>query len=57
MEKFLKSFFCKRIIGYAPKISKESYPFETFRSRHLAAAQLEHEGLQSGNVANCSTKK
>ena len=57
MEKFLKSFFCKRVIGYAPKISKELYPFETFRSRHLAAAQLEHEGLQSGNVANCSTKK
>lgn len=57
LEKFLKGFFCKKILGYAPKADKQTYPFEMVRSRHLAAAQLENEGLQSGAVANCSTKK
>lgn len=56
-EKFVKSFFCKNIIGYAPRADKGSYPFRTFRSRHLAAADLEHSGIQSGAVANCSTRK
>lgn len=57
LEKFLKSFFCKKIIGYAPRGEKSSYPFVTFRSRHLAAADLEHSGIQSGAQANCSTRK
>ncbi len=57
VEKFLKSFFCKEIIGYAPKMAKETYPFKVYRSRHLAAAELENNGLQSGSVANCSTRK
>lgn len=57
LERFLKAFFCKEIIGYAPKESKDLYPFTTYRSRHLAAAELEHNGLQSGAVANCQTKK
>jgi hypothetical protein len=57
LEKFLKAFFCQSIIGYAPKGEKNTYPFVTFRSRHLAAAELEHQGLQSGEVANCSTRK
>jgi hypothetical protein len=57
LEKFLKSFFCKKIIGYAPRGDKSSYPFATFRSRHLAAADLEHSGIQSGAQANCSTRK
>ena len=56
-EKFVKSFFCKEIIGYAPRGEKTTYPFTTFRSRHLAAAELEHSGIQSGSVANCSTRK
>jgi hypothetical protein len=56
-EKFVMSFFCKRLIGYAPREPKESYPFTTFRSRHLAAAELEHSGIQSGSTANCSTRK
>jgi hypothetical protein len=56
-EKFVKSFFCKNIIGYAPRADKSTYPFQTFRSRHLAAAELEHNGIQSGSVANCSTRK
>ena len=57
LERFLKGFFCKAIIGYAPKAKKESYPFLTFRSRHLAAASLENNGLESGEIANCSTRK
>lgn len=57
LEKFLRSFFCKKIIGYAPRAEKSSYPFPTFRSRHLAAAELEHSGIQSGAQANCSTRK
>lgn len=57
LEKFLKSFFCKEIIGYAPKGAKESYPFVMYRSRHLAAATLENSGIASGAVANCSTRK
>jgi hypothetical protein len=56
-EKFVLSFFCKRVIGYAPKDSKDSYPFQVFRSRHVAAAELEHSGIQSGATANCSTRK
>ncbi len=55
-EKFLKAFFCKRVLGYAPKVPRDKYPFDTVRSRHLAAAQLEHEGLQSGSKAHCSSK-
>lgn len=57
IEKFLKGFFCKTIIGYSPKENKDSYPFLTFRSRHLAAASLTHNGLESGEMANCSTRK
>lgn len=57
LDRFLKGFFCKKILGYAPKAEKQTYPFEMFRSRHLAAAQLQHQGLQSGAVANCSQPK
>lgn len=57
VERFLKNFFCKEIIGYAPKGEKGTYPFKMLRSRHLAAAELENNGLQSGAVANCSTRK
>jgi hypothetical protein len=57
LEKFLRSFFCKNIIGYAPRADKASYPFPTYRSRHLAVGELEHSGLQSGAQANCSTRK
>lgn len=55
-ERFLKAFFCKQVLGYAPKDDKDKYPFKTFRARHAAAGALDHEGLQSGAVANCSTK-
>lgn len=57
VERFLKGFFCKKIAGYAPKNDKDSYPFEVFRSRHLAAGSLDNSGLESGEVANCSTRK
>lgn len=57
LERFLKSFFCKTIVGYAPKANKETYPFPMFRSRHLAAASLENSGIDSGEIANCSTRK
>lgn len=56
-EKFVVSFFCKRLIGYAPRDSRDGYPFQVFRSRHVAAAELEHSGIQSGATANCSTRK
>ena len=54
--RFLKSFFCKELIGYAPKEPKETYPFPTFRSRHLAAGSLDHQGLGAGDKANCASK-
>ncbi|WP_397601139.1 hypothetical protein [Silvanigrella sp.] len=57
VERFLKSFFCKSIVGYAPKANKETYPFTMFRSRHLAAGSLENSGIESGEIANCSTRK
>lgn len=57
LERFLKGFFCKTIVGYAPVDDKAGYPFPTYRARHQAAAALEHEGLVSGDVANCSTRK
>lgn len=57
VERFLKSFFCKNIVGYAPKAAKESYPFPVFRARHKAVGSLENEGLNSGDKANCSTRK
>jgi hypothetical protein len=56
LEKFLKSFFCKGMVGYGPRLEKDSYPFPTYRARHLAAAQLEHSGLNAGDMANCSTR-
>lgn len=58
LERFLKGFFCKTILGYSPRadVPRESYPFPTYRARHVAVAKLEHEGLVAGDVANCSTK-
>lgn len=57
LERFLRGVFCKAIIGYAPKQEKDQYPFTTFRSRHKAAAQLEHSGLIGGDTATCGSKK
>lgn len=57
VERFLRGFFCQDVLGYAPVDAKENYPFPTYRARHLAAAKAEHQGLQSGAVANCSSRK
>jgi hypothetical protein len=57
LEKFLKSFFCQSIVGYAPREEKNAYPFAVYRSRHLAARSLKSNNLQSGKVATCSSRK
>lgn len=57
MERFFRGFFMKNIIGYSPKASKEDYPFQVFRARHRAAAQLESEGNFSGDDADCISRK
>lgn len=54
LEKFLKGFFCKEIIGYSPRDQKDTYPFLTYRSRHVAAGKLESIGAISGDAARCS---
>lgn len=57
IERYFKSFFMKKIIGYSPHKKESAYPFKVFRSRHKAAAMLENEGLTSGEDANCSSRK
>jgi hypothetical protein len=57
VERFLKGVFCKAIIGYARKLDEDQYPFLTFRSRHKAAAQLEHSGLIGGDTASCGSNR
>lgn len=54
--KALRGFFMKTVIGYAPKGSKETYPFPVYRARHKAAAALEGEGNFSGDKADCKSK-
>lgn len=54
VEKFLKGFFCKDVLGYSPCDSKENYPFLTYRSRHVAAGKLESVGALAGDAARCS---
>jgi len=57
LERKFRGFFLKKIIGYSPASKGESYPFAVFRSRHRAAAELESEGLFSGEDAQCLSKK
>lgn len=57
LERYLRGFFMKSVIGYSPKAPKESYPFEVFRARHNAAARLESEGNFSGDDADCKSRK
>ena len=56
MERYLKGFFLKTVLGYAPAGPKESYPFEVYRARHNAAGRLEGEGNQAGDDAACRSK-
>jgi len=57
MLRFFNGFFMKKVIGYSPKRRTLSYPFEVVLSRHRAAAQLEAEGLFSGDDANCQSRR
>lgn len=57
MLKFFQGFFMRKAIGYSPKRRGMAYPFEVFLSRHRAAAQLEAEGLFSGDDANCQSRR
>lgn len=52
----LRGFFMKHVVGYSPRGSKESYPFEVFRARHRAAQALEAEGAFSGDKADCKSR-
>lgn len=54
---FFKGFFMKEVIGYLPKSLDLKYPFKVYRSRHKAAAILENEGMNSGEDANCASRK
>lgn len=53
LEKLLKGFFCKDIIGYSSCDDKNNYPFITYRSRHVAAGKLNHTVAHSGDSARC----
>lgn len=57
IERALKGFFLKKILGYSPKGPKETYPFDVYRARHNAAGRLEAEGQFSGEEANCNSRK
>lgn len=55
LEKPLRGFFMKEWVGYSPRGDAAQYPFKVFRSRHNAVAQLEAEGLFSGDSAQCKS--
>jgi len=57
LERYLRGFYMKVMIGYSPRSAKESYPFEVFRARHNAAARLGSEGNFSGDAADCNSRK
>ncbi len=57
LEKYLKGFFMKQVVGYSPKQRDGFYPFKVYRARHNAAGSLEAEGLFSGEDANCKSRK
>ncbi len=57
LERFLRAFFCRALVGYGPVTDKEAYPFPVYRSRHKAVGTLENQGLQGGDTANCSTRR
>ncbi|MFW7382058.1 MAG: hypothetical protein ACOH5I_24850 [Oligoflexus sp.] len=57
MFRFFQGFFMKKVIGYSPKRRGMFYPFEVVLARHRAAAQLEAEGLFSGDDANCKSRR
>lgn len=51
--RFLKGFFLEDVVGYSPAKKDLAYPFQVFRSRHKAAAQVKGSGTESGRDAHC----
>jgi hypothetical protein len=56
MLRYFKGLFLKQAVGYGAKKGGDLYPFKMYRARHKAVAQLENEGMISGEAANCSSK-
>ena len=57
LERVLKGFFLKQILGYQPKTRRGIYPFQVYLSRHQAVSKLEQELLSDGGLANCQSRK
>lgn len=55
--KYLKGFFLEDYLGYVADKKGKTYPFQVFRSRHKAAAQLKSSVIESGRDANCADRK
>ena len=55
--KYFRGFFLKAVVGYGIVEDASRYPFKVFRSRHKAAAELEGEGMVSGDDAECRSRK
>ncbi len=56
LQKYLKGFYLKKLLGYSPHLPESTYPFDVFRSRHRAAAALEAEGMTAGDDAQCRSR-
>jgi hypothetical protein len=52
--RYFSGFFMKNTLGYNPRKDLK-FPFQVYRSRHKAVAQLENEGAFSGNEAHCQS--
>lgn len=57
LEKFLRGFFLKEIVGYSPFSRESKYPFPIVRSRHKAVLQFEGLSSEEGSVANCASRR
>lgn len=53
---FFRGFFLGKVAGYN-NLSKETYPFPSYRARHRAAAELKSKEIKSGRTADCSSRK
>ncbi len=56
LEVFLRRYFLQKIVGYNRKGSEHDFPFPALRSKHKAAAQLEHDTAVAGDEAHCRTR-
>lgn len=57
LERFVSGFFCQAIVGYGVSAEPEGFPFKVFRARHKAVGTLSHQGLQTGDSANCGSRR